>query len=267
LPSASTRNLQLALRDLKDGLGAVYIWSNLGLLDIKQRYRRSVLGPFWLTLSAGLLIAVMGPLYGRLFNLNLSDYVPYLAVSYVLWVFIAGLAVDACNAFIMAEAYIKQARLPFTVYAMRMVWKNFLMFLHNLVIVLAVLLFLSPRTDWSALLAPLGVLMILVNGVWASLLLGLVCARYRDIPPIVASMVQLAFFLSPILWKPAMLGRHQWAADWNPLFHFLEIVRRPLLGEGLAASSWVAVLLVTATGSLITLAVFTHYRARIAYWV
>jgi ABC-type polysaccharide/polyol phosphate export permease len=267
LPSASSRNLHLALKDLKEGLGAVYIWSRLGWLDIKQRYRRSVLGPFWLTISAGILILAMGPLYGRLFNLKLSEYVPYLAVSYVLWVFIAGLTNDACTTFISAENYIKQVRLPFTVYVMRVVWKNFLMFLHNLVIVLAVLLFLLSRIDWSALLAPFGLLLILVNGVWFGLLLGLLCARYRDIQPIVASLIQIAFFLTPILWKPGMLGRHRWAADWNPLFHFLEIVRGPLLGESFAASSWVIVLLVTAGGSLVTLALFARYRNRIAYWV
>ena len=267
MSSTPAQNLRLALKDLKEGLGAVYIWSALGLLDIKQRYRRSLLGPFWLTISAGVLIVAMGPLYGKLFDLNLSEYVPYFAVSYVLWVFIAGLTNDACTAFIIAENYIKQVRLPYTVYVMRVVWKNLLIFLHNLVIVVAVLLFLTPRMEWSALLVPAGLLAIFVNGIWIGIVLGLLCARFRDIQPIIANLVQLAFFLTPILWKPAMLGRHQWAADWNPLFHFLEIVRRPLLGESFAASSWVIVLLVTAAGSLVTLALFARYRARIAYWV
>lgn len=267
MTSAPPQNLRLALKDLKEGLGAVYIWSSLGLLDIKQRYRRSLLGPFWLTISAGVLIVAMGPLYGKLFDLNLSEYVPYFAVSYVLWMFMAGLMNDACTAFIIAENYIKQVRLPYTVYVMRVVWRNSLIFLHNLVIVVAVLLFLTPRTEWSALLAPVGLLVIFVNGIWIGIVLGLLCARFRDIQPIIGNLVQLAFFLTPILWKPAMLGRHQWAANWNPLFHFLEVVRRPLLGESLAASSWMIVLLVTAGGSLVTLALFTRYRARIAYWV
>ena len=64
-----------------------------------------------------------------------------------------------------------------------------------------------------------------------------------------------------------MLGRHRWAADWNPLFHFLEIVRRPLLGQGTAPESWAVVLLVTAAGFAVALPFFSRYRARIAYWV
>lgn len=267
MPPPKPQNLQLALKDLKEGIGAVYIWSALGLLEIKQRYRRSLLGPFWFTISAAALIAVMGPLYGKLFGLEMSDYVPYLAVSYIVWVFMAGLINDACEAFIGAESYIKQVRLPYTIYVMRVVWKNFLIFLHNLVIVVIGLLILSPRVDWGMLLAPVGLLMIVVNGVWAGALLGMLCARYRDVPPIVASVVQMAFFLSPILWKPAMLGRHMWAVDWNPLFHFLEIVRRPLLGESPAPASWAVVLLITAAGYLTMLALFTRFRARIAYWV
>ena len=267
MPPASARNLQLALKDLREGLGAAYVWSRLGLLDIKQRYRRSVLGPFWLTISAGVLVGTMGPLYGKLFNLDLSQYVPYLTVSYVLWVFIAGLTNDACTAYIIAENYIKQVRLPFTVYVMRVVWKNFLIFLHNLAIVAVVLAFFAPRADWGMLLAPLGILAIFVNGIWAAALLGMLCARFRDIPPIVASLLQIAFFLTPILWKPGMLGRHQWAADWNPLFHFLEIARRPLLGEAFPATSWLVVLLATVAGCAITLAAFSRFRARIAYWV
>jgi ABC-2 type transport system permease protein/lipopolysaccharide transport system permease protein len=267
LPSPSPQNLRLALKDLKEGVSAIYIWPVQGWLDIKRRYRRSILGPFWLTISTGVLIAAMGPLYGRLFGQDISSYVAYLALSLILWSFVAGLINDACEAFIASEFFIKQVRLPYTIYVMRAVWKNLLIFAHNLLIVVIVLVFLPPRVDWTVLLAPVGVLMIVVNGIWVGVLLGLVCARFRDISPIVGSVVQVAFFLTPVIWKPDMLGRHRWAADWNPLFHFLEIVRRPLLGQGPALESWGVALLVTAAGFALMVAVFSRYRARIAYWV
>ena len=259
--------LGLALQDLKEGIGSIYVWPTLGWMEIKQRYRRSVLGPFWLTISTGLMLAVMGPLYGKMFGQPVSSYFLYLAISFVLWILISGLINDSCTAFIQAEGYIKQTKLPLTVHVMRAVWKNLLIFAHNLVIVVLVVLFIQRKMDWHLLLVPVGVLTICINGIWSGILLGLICARFRDIPPIVASLVQVAFFLSPVFWTPSMLGRHQWAADLNPLFHFMEIVRRPLMGQGPSLLSWAVVLAITAFGVALMLAVFQRFRARIAYWV
>ncbi|MEW5864883.1 MAG: ABC transporter permease [Pseudomonadota bacterium] len=264
MPSAK---LWLALQDLWAGTRAIHVWPMLGWLEVKQRYRRSTIGPFWLTLSTAAMVAGMGPLYSKLFGQPVSGYFTYLAVSLVLWTFVSALVNEACTTFINAEGYIKQVRLPLTVHVLRVVWKNLIILGHNAVIVVVALFFFGPGLDWHVVLVPLGVLLIAVNGVWLGILLGLVCARFRDIPQIVASLMQVAMFLTPVFWPAEMLGRNRWAAEVNPLFHFLEIVRRPLLGQSPDALSWAAALAVTAGGYLVTLAFFQRYRARIAYWV
>lgn len=260
-------NLALAIKDLKDGISSLYIWPMFGWMEIKQRYRRSLLGPFWLTLSTGVMIAGMGPLYSRFLGQPMAAYFPHIAISLVLWQLIASLVNDACTAFIAAEGYIKQMRLPLTVHVMRLVWRNLIVFAHNFAVVLVVMFFYPPPFDRYLLLAPLGVLVIAVNGVWIGILLGLICARFRDIPQIVASLMQVAFFLTPVFWPAEMLGKNRWAAEANPLFHFLEIVRRPLAGEPPSALSWAVALVVTAAGFLVALAFFQRFRTRIAYWV
>ncbi|MGH8678562.1 MAG: ABC transporter permease [Burkholderiales bacterium] len=259
--------LILALKDLWDGICGIYIWPMLGWQDIKQRYRRSVIGPFWLTISYGAMIGGMGPLYGRLLQQDISAYFPYLAVSFVFWILLSGIMTDACNAFISAEGFIKQVKLPLTVHVLRVVWKNVLILAHNFVIVILVMVFYRSPLTWSLLLIPLGVLMIAVNGVWVGILFGLLSARFRDIPQMVASLVQLAFFLTPVMWRPEMLGSKQWVVDLNPLYHFLEIVRAPLLSGGSAVASWSIVFFITAAGFALTLLLFSRYRARVAYWV
>jgi lipopolysaccharide transport system permease protein len=265
---AGTRNpFTLAARDIGEGVASPHIWAMLGWLEIRQRYRRSILGPFWLTLSTGFLIAAMGPLYGRLFNQDISTYFPYLAIGFVVWLFLAGVINDACNAFIAAEGYIKQMRLPLTVHAMRVVWRNLIILAHNAVIVVLVLLAWPPAATTHLLLVPLAVLLFALNGIWIGLAVGLVCARFRDIPQIVASLVQVAFFLTPVMWQAGMLGRHQWAATWNPLYHFIELVRAPLVSAPTNWTSWGAALGVTAAGWALTYLLFARYRARIAYWV
>ena len=152
-------------------------------------------------------------------------------------------------------------------HVLRVVWKNTLIFAHNCVIIIIVLLFALPPLDWSLLLVPFGVLALLVNAIWFGILLGLISVRFRDIPQLVTSVLQVGLFLTPILWKVEMLGTHQWLAWINPVFHFIELIRSPLMGTGAAPFSWAAVGLITLIGSLTTLVLFSRFRSRIAYWV
>jgi ABC-2 type transport system permease protein len=261
------KQLWLAIKDVKEGIRSFNIWGMLGWLEIKQRYRRSALGPVWLTLSTAILIFGMGPLYGVLFGQDLSSYFPYLAVSIVLWSFVSGLIIESCNAYISAEGLIKDLKLPYTVHVLRVVWRLLITFAHNFVIVVLVLAYFRITVGWELLLAPLGMLLIAINGLWLGTLMGLASARFRDIPLLVASVVQIAFFLTPIFWRSSMLGKYQWAADLNPLYIFLEIVRAPLLGEPVRSYLWIAALAVTGIGFVVTLLIFSRYRARIAYWM
>jgi ABC-type polysaccharide/polyol phosphate export permease len=267
LSSPASIQLRLALLDLWEGLRLIHVWPMLGWLEIKQRYRRSVIGPFWLTLSTAALVGGMGPLYSKLLGQPMSDYFSYIAVSFVLWMFIMALVNDGCSAFINAESFIKQIKLPLTVHVLRVVWKNLIILAHNAVVVVVVLFFFGKGFDHHVLLVPLGLFVIAVNGVWIGILLGLVCARFRDVPQIVASLMQVAMFLTPVFWPADMLGRHRWAAEVNPIFHALEIVRRPLLGQSPDPLSWAVMLGVAAAGYFVTLGLFRRYRARIAYWV
>lgn len=239
----------------------------MGWLEIKQRYRRSVLGPFWITLSMAALIGGMGPLYGRLFGQDLSTYFAYLAVGVVTWMLVSSLVTEGCNCLISAEPYITQTNLPISIHVLRTVWKNLIMFAHNFVVVIIVLLYYRPSMGWSALLVPVALLFVVLNGLWIGLVLGLLCVRFRDIPPTVTSAIQVVFFLTPVMWRPDMLKDQRWVADINPLFHLVEIVRAPLIGYGFPYASWIAVIGMTIGGSVLAVWLFSRYRTRIAYWV
>lgn len=265
--NASQSNLSKAVQDIVQGVLSIHVWPMLAWQEIRQRYRRSVLGPFWLTISTGALIGGMGPLYGKLFGWNLADYVPYLAVSYVIWMLLSSLINESCLAFISAEGLIKQIRMPLSIHVLRVVWKNLLVFFHNALIIVLALVFYPPPLTWQMLLLPAAILLIALNGVWMGLTLGMLCARFRDIPQIVQSVVQVAFFLTPVLWRPESLGRYLWTTNWNPLNHLLQIVRAPLIGEPGSLLSWTVVGTQTLVGFAVAVALFARYRARVAYWV
>ncbi len=267
MTSPRSSNLALALTDLREGFKSIYIWPMLGWQEIRQRYRRSLLGPFWLTLSTGIMVGCMGPLYGRLLGQDIGSYFPYLGVGIIVWFLLANLINDACTTFIAASGYIQQLKLPLTLHVLRAVYKNMIIFAHNLVIVALILAFYGKNVGWSILLVPVAVLVIAVNGVWLGILLGMLSARFRDVPQLIFSLVQVAFFLTPVLWQTEMLGRHRWAADINPLTHFLEIVRGPLVSGTVSTTSWAIVLAITVLGYAAALAALSRFRARIAYWV
>ena len=259
--------LKRAASDILQGTCAIHLWGALGWQDVRLRYRRSKLGPFWLTLSMGMLIGLLSTLYGTLFKADLVRYTPFLALGFIIWTLISGMISDAGRMFIAAEGVIKQANLPLSVHVYRLVWRSLIIFAHNALIfvVVAVVLRISP--GWTGLLALPGLALLCVNGLWAGLLLGLLSARFRDVPPIVESIVRILFFVTPVIWMPEFLPRRIALLDWNPFYHFLELVRAPLLGQVPALASWLMALGATIGGSLITFLVYVRFRRRIAYWV
>jgi len=261
-------SLKKALLDIKVGLSLIDIWWGLAAQEIKQRYARSIIGPFWLTLSMGVLVSVMGPLYGALFGQSISGYIQYLALSMILWGFISTCINEAGGVFISAEGYIKQIALPLSIYVFKLITRNLLIFAHNAVVGLIVLIFLPPEHFQSIWLVPFGLLLVVANLFWFILLVGMVSARYRDFPQLVTNLVQVMFFLSPIMWKADMLTENQrFLADINPLYHMIEIIRAPLLGSPIHTISWYYCVGLLIIGSIFAFSVFTKYRARVAYWL
>ena len=266
-PPPPSSQAALALRDIVEGARARHLWGMLGWQDIRQRYRRSTLGPFWLTISMGALVGGLGLLYAGLFKMDVADYVPFIAAGFIVWGLISGLITDGCAAFVGAEGIIKQVGLPLSVHVYRMVWRNFIIFAHNVIIyaIVAVVFLIHP--GWVGLLALPGLALLCLNGVWIGLALGLVSARFRDVPQIVASIVQIAFFLTPIIWKPELMPDRALVLDLNPFYHLMEVVRAPALGQAPEPVSWLAALGITLCGWLATVQMYRRYRWRIPYWI
>lgn len=260
-------NLIKAVNDIRDGWARRSLWATMGVQDIRQRYRRSVIGPFWLTISMGVMVAALGLLYGTIFGQEIEDYLPYLAAGFVCWGLISSLILDGTRTFITNEGLIKQLSAPLSIYVYTVVWSNLIVFLHNVWIVFLVMLWFGKAPDWSMLLAVPAVGILLVNGVWLGLLLGLFSARFRDIPQLIASIVQVMFFLTPIIWRPEMLPGRALVLDLNPFYYLIELVRAPLLGTVPSTQILVGVSLITIVGWAVTMIFYTTYRWRLAYWV
>jgi len=264
LPAGATPG---AWHDLRQGWAWWQYWTVLGWNDIRQRYRRSLLGPLWLTLSLGATIAGIGLLYATVLNVPFIRYLPHLGLGLVFWTFFSGLVTDGCHVFSSSAPLITQARIPYLAYVFRSVMRNSLVLLHNMALYLLMLPLLWPNLGWPVLLFIPGLLLVMVSAVWVTLLLGMLCARFRDAGPIIANLLQLAFFMTPILWKPELLSGHDAVLMANPFFHFLELLRAPLMGVVPAAEVWLVAVGLTLGGGLLTLAIYARQRGRIVYWM
>jgi ABC-type polysaccharide/polyol phosphate export permease len=267
LPGPPTR-FGSAVNDIAEGFRQNWLWIRLAHQDMRLRYRGSVLGPFWQTLTTAVMIGAIGLIYAKLFHTELQDYLPMLAVGLILWQFLAGMITEGCGTFDLVRGIIQQVKLPFSLHAYRLIYRNVLVLAHSFVIVPIVLIIFPHPIEWLRLLE-LGpaLVLIAINGVAVSVLLGMIAARFRDVPPIVANIVQVFFFITPIMWPASALGEYKRFITLNPLYPAIDVIRAPLLGQPTEPHSWTILVMVTAVNCAVSFLFFSRFRSRIAFWV
>ncbi len=238
------------------------------MFDIRQRYRRSTLGPLWITLSTGIMVAALGFLWSSLFKMPIQEFMPFFASGMILWTFISSQINESCTTYIQYEGYIKQINLPLPLYVLRVWGRNIILLAHNLIVFLLVWLYF--RFSWmpNFPMAILGFGLMSLVLFFMSVPIAVLCTRFRDISPIVQSLTQILYFFTPVMWQAKILPeQYKWVVAYNPLYHLFEIVRAPMIGQWASLESWL-----WSFGMLIVfagLAVLMHvrYRKRIAYWL
>jgi ABC-type polysaccharide/polyol phosphate export permease len=264
-------HLMTASEDLVGGLRRYDLWGRLGWLEIKRRYRRTMVGPFWACISLLLFVIVIGSVGSGLLSKQSAEYLPFLVAGMVVWVMLQSTMLESVNVFVAGSSLIRQMNFEYSVLVYSLVWRNVIVFAHNLLVYLLILLIFAPgKLGFANLLALPGLIIMAVNCAWISLLLGMVSLRFRDLQQLVMSIVQVSMFVTPLFWPPDGLEglRRVFFVELNPLYHLLTIVRDPLLGGKLpAANSCIAATLITIAGWALTYALFAKYRKRIPYWL
>lgn len=258
---------RLAIDDLVEGLKAHRVWMMLAKMDIRQRYRRSVIGPFWITITMVIFILAIGPLYSHLLGIGAKEFFPYLAMGIITWGLISGVILDGAGAFVGAENLVRSVKLPYTVHILRVLQRNLIIFAHNLLAFVPFMLYLGITPKWQWLAAIPGVALILLAAIPTAFLLGTLSARYRDMQQMIASIVQLLFFMTPIFWKAELLKDRAYLADYNPFQVLLEVVRRPIV-EGIpSVETYAKVAVLIVVLYLVAAPFFARYRRRLAFWI
>lgn len=259
-----------AILDIAATLKNYSLIGMMGWQDVRHRYKRSSFGAFWLTISMGIMIGTMAIIFSSIFLTPIHEFLPYLAIGMIFWGYISATLADGCEGFVSGHHIIKQLNIPLFSHIARVVWRNIIILGHNLLIFPIILVAIGLPITWTMLLFIPGFLILTVNLAWTTLLLGVLCARYRDLSPIVISALQILFYLTPIMWMPDRLSHQRaglYLVDSNPLYHLISIVRAPLLGHPPTTLNWTVSLLSALCGWAIVLMIFARYQRRIAYWL
>lgn len=269
LPNVAPDQKALAWKDIKGGFANWRIWLMLAYQDIKLRYRRSILGPFWITISMAITVYSMGFLYSHLFHTEVAEYFPFLVAGMLGWSLISTMVIEYTDGLVASDGLIKQIKLPYSLYMHRIAARNVMIFFHNILVFVPILVIFHTRVklDWHTLLLFPGLAIIYFNALSYGLILSMIGARFRDVPQIIKSLVQVIFFVTPVMWAPHVLGGRIYIVDANPFYAFIELVRAPLLGTVPTLKNLLMVAVVSLIGILISSVLFTRYRARIVYWL
>lgn len=257
--------------DMFEGSGRWHLWRALALKDIKGRYRRTVIGPFWTVLSTAILVATLGVVYSLLWHENLATYLPFFCAGYISWYLFSTIINESGNALIVEEATVKSIRVPYSVFIFRVITRNMVVFAHNLVIYVLVVAIFQVHWGWNILLLPVGLLLSLPNYFWISLLLATICARFRDVIQLVANLTQILFFVTPIFWEPSRLASSRIATlvlvTLNPAYHLVEVIRAPLLGQAPDLVTYGYLVGMAIFGFTALILLLHRVYGRIAYWL
>lgn len=265
---AANFDFKLALHDFIDGISNYKFWLTISITEIRRRYKRTLIGPFWASLSLGIFILCIGSMLNLIWHTSAKEFLPYFCSGYIAWILIQSMIAESCGNFTNVAGYIRQVSLPFTTYSCMLSCRNIIVFFHHLIIFLLVMLYARLSLTVNLLLILPALALIFFTGCWVGLCLGMICTRFRDVQQIILSLLQLGMYATPIMWQPEQLGsKGLWINALNPLYHFVSIIRQPLLGQAPSALNWQFTITFSAIGACITLVLFAKNYRKIVFWV
>lgn len=261
------QSIQKAIEDISLARKSRSIWLTLGWNDARGRYHRSKLGVLWANLSLMMLVFALGPVYSKIMGVSLELYLVHLLLGLVVWNYVSSIISESGREFINSTSYLVSFQLSYFTLLMRVVWRNFIILLYQMVgFVLVALIFrIEINLVWASV--PLALLIITLNALWMGLIASIVVTRYRDFDELINNIIRLIFFVTPIMWIADFSDDLLFIANANPFYHLIEILRAPLAKSYFPEDSWFYVSVLCVVGWSIALPLFVKFRSRLSFWL
>lgn len=264
----TSTGMGLFFRDVRAGFSMYDIWLAFAWDEMQARYRRSVLGILWIIISYGIFVVGIAAFFGGFAEMGLASFTLYVALGYAVFQFLVGNVVDGCQVFASSAIWIKSTSLPYSVYVYKSIFRALFPFGLQMVIVGAVMVFLQIPLTWKALMVFPALAAFLATATALQYLLGLIAARFRDVTHLIDSITRILIFMTPVLWvREERSGLTALVADLNPLTHYVEIFRAPIMGVDARPLSWLVVVGVTLGLWLVAAGAMARMRRRLPFWI
>ncbi len=258
-----------AIKDMLFTINNFSSWSYLSYFDLRLKYRRTFLGPWWVVIGIAISASAMCILWSTIFNLYWKDYLAYLFSGFIIWMWISQITLDAPEIFTgNVSRYIKAYPNPPIFYVFRKCYLSLLLFLHHLPLILIVTFFVNGTILASNFyLLPAGLFLVFINAILFTVNIGMLSARYRDVDPLIKSLMPPMLLLTPVLWKPEMLGEYIYYIYYNPFTYFVGVVRNELIGLEFDPNIWIGAILITIFQAFIFILLYSKKSKRIIFWI
>jgi ABC-type polysaccharide/polyol phosphate export permease len=234
-------------------LGAIwncrYFWLALVKMDLRARYRGSVLGIGWSLLHPIMMTAIICAVFSTIFNADIRSYAPFLMAGLTCWNFIINVSLIGSQCFFQGECYIRQHPAPLAIYPLRTMLANGFHFGMALLLVILLATWMRGFPGLSLLSLVPTVVLLLVFGWALATMFGLATVRFRDAHYLSELLFQTLFYLTPVMYEPDMLVQRGmgFLIRGNPFVPFLTLLREPLLyGHVPALTTYLAALSIAA---------------------
>lgn len=251
-------------------LSALHRWRTWFLManqDIQLRYRRSLIGPFWISIALATTVVSIGLLYSEVMRVPYREFLSWFGSGLLAWVLLSAMISEGCSVVADNEGHLRGVPLPVPVLAARVVCRNAIIFAHNAIVVVPMLALIGFALQPIALLAVLSLAVYLPLGWFTAIAIGPVCARFRDLAQVVASAMQIIFFFTPIFWVPNLEFSRPVLVEANPFYHLIQLLREPLLGRAPTLLNWQVSTALVAIAAAAALASLSLTRRRVYLWL
>jgi ABC-type polysaccharide/polyol phosphate export permease len=258
---------QWALWDFVEGARLWSMWWRQSSNEVRRRYKRTLLGPAWVTVSLLIFAIVLSFVWAGLFKMQVTEFLPFLLSGLLAWTLVSSCIGEACMVFVAGEALMKARQFPYTSLLYGAVARNAVIFGHNLIGYFLAAAFCGVPFGWKTLLVVPGLILVLMNCIWMEMVVAVFCLRFRDFQQLVASLLQIGAFVTPVFWNANQLtGKRAIIVHANPIHHMVDIVRQPLLGQAPALESYAMCAVTALVGWAFAYWLFASKRHRLAYW-
>tara|TARA_Y200000002_G_scaffold71953_1_gene56317 strand:+ start:3769 stop:4566 length:798 start_codon:yes stop_codon:yes gene_type:complete len=257
-----------AILDLKYSFKSFPSWSYLAYFDLKLKYRKTYLGPWWVVVGMAISAGILCLLWSTIFNLDWRNFLLYLFSGFIIWTWLISIINDGPEIFYANASLVKAYPVPPIFHALRKSYLNFLLFIHHLPLIFLLVFIMQPEINIRVFITlPIAIFLIFTNSVLYSATIGIISSRYRDVEPTIKALMAPMLLLTPVLWKPEMLGEYIYYIYFNPFTYFIGIVRNDLIGSDFNAYIWYGAFIITFLQLLIFIVIYSAKRNRIVFWV